>query len=75
MIGGREAQIGAPDTPAAAGEPAERGGRAFVQQVAVYIEERVTARALGNHVPGPDLLEHGARCTHAQALSRAEDYY
>jgi hypothetical protein len=46
-----------------------------VQQMAVYIEERVTARALGNHVPGPDLLEHGARCTHAQALSRAEDYY
>ena len=75
MIGGREAQIGAPDPPAAAGEPAERGGGAFVQQVAIHVEERMAARALGNHVPGPDLLEHRARSTHAQAFSRAEDYY
>src|SRR5262249_51784737 len=61
VIGGREAEIGAPDPPPAAGEPPERGGRALGQQMAVDVEQHAAPRALGHHVPGPDFLEHRAR--------------
>ncbi len=50
-----------PTSPTAAGS----GTRAaFVEQMAVHVEEHVSPGPLGHDVPGPDLLEHGLRCGH-----------
>jgi diketogulonate reductase-like aldo/keto reductase len=74
MIRRREAQVGAAQAPPALREPSEGGGGAFVEQVTVDKQEDVSARSLGYHVPGPDLLEHGLRLRHARRPPRRADY-
>src|SRR2546422_7853868 len=61
----REREIRPPHRSPALRQPPEGAGRAFVQQMVVYIEEDVPARSLRHPVARPDLFEHGALSTHA----------
>src|SRR5262249_8652871 len=58
VIGRREAPLRATRTTPAALEPGERAGGAFVEQMPVDVEQRLSARPLRDDVGVPDLVEH-----------------
>ena len=64
MVGRGEGQIGPPQAAAGPGEARESVRRAFVQEMAIDVEQDMTAGAFGHDVPGPDLVEESARGRH-----------